>query len=538
MQDDFEEKPQEKPDFREYWRLAVRRRWYLLIPLFLGWLTVWGAGWLVPSIYRSGTLILVEQPSVPSQYVTSNVVGNLQDRLSSITQQILSRTRLLFIINKLNLYEAGKTRRSPDELVERMRKDIEIELVRSPEKREQLTAFNVYYSSTDPRVAQEVTSELTSLFISQNLVAQQQQSENTTKFLESQLAGARGALMEQEGKVRDFKDRFLGELPGQLQSNIQILTGLQTQLQAEQDALNRASQQHTYLQSLLGQYRALDRSVKSGDTVSVGLPAINQELDKLKAQLEDLSSHYTDRHPDVRKVKEQIAKTETLKQQIETDLKNKGDSPPGDSGSTTTTSDPVNIKGASPMMELQSQLKANEIELENRQKGGKALVAQIREYQGRLNRTPVREQQLSDLTRDYEQSKTDYDSLLAKKNQSTLASNLERQEQGEHFRILDPPSLPQKPFSPNRLLLSCIGIAVGLALGVGITLALEMGNDRIYSEKELRKLLPVPLMVELPQLNDPKQVRVHRQQVWLGWIAAGLMFMCIIAGSAFSYLRG
>ena len=216
MPEDFEDKPSEKPDLKEYWRLARRRCWYFFLPLFGTWLILFAAGWLLPAVYRSGTLIIVEEPTVPSQYVVSNVSSDLQkNRLDSITQQILSRTRLLQIIEKLNLYTKERGRLTPEELVERMRNDIDIELVRSPGK-EDLTAFNVYFSANSPRTAQATTSELTSLFISENLEARQQQSENTTRFLESQLEQARAVLAEQERRLREYKDRYLGELPNQL----------------------------------------------------------------------------------------------------------------------------------------------------------------------------------------------------------------------------------------------------------------------------------------------------------------------------------
>src|SRR5262249_55580604 len=160
----------------------------------------------------------------------------------------------------------------------------------------QITSFNIYYSSYDPHIAQQVTTELTNLFINENLELRQQASEDTTKFLESQLATARQALAEQEEKVRQFKEQHVGELPSQLGSNLQILAGLQGQLQNQEDALNTAKQQNAYLQSLLEQSRVLQRSSKGGDGTPIGLPALDQELDRLKAQLADLSSHYTERH--------------------------------------------------------------------------------------------------------------------------------------------------------------------------------------------------------------------------------------------------
>ena len=219
-----------------------------------------------------------------------------------------------------------------------MRKDIEIELVR--DARNQITAFNVSYSSRDPHVAQQVTSELTNLFINENLEVRQQQSEDTTQFLESQLETARKALSDQEEKIREFKGQHVGELPAQVGSNLQILAGLQSQLQTEEDALNTAKQQRVYLETLVNQYRSLQSTPKTaGGAPTAGLPAIDAELDKLRAQLADLSSHYTDRHPDVRKLKQQIAETEKTRDRIIADLKAKK-SAPADPDAAATTADP------------------------------------------------------------------------------------------------------------------------------------------------------------------------------------------------------
>jgi succinoglycan biosynthesis transport protein ExoP len=535
MPEEFEsESSGESVNLQQYLAIFLRRRWYFLVPLFVGWLAVWGLSWFLPSVYRSGTLILIEQPTVPSQYVVPNIASdNLQDRLQSITQQILSRTRLMKIIESQNLYTNARKKSSQDEVVERMRKDIEIELVHD---RDQLTAFNVYYSSGDPHVAQRVTKELTDLFISENLEARQEQSENTTEFLEGHLEDARKSLSEQEDKIRQFKDEHLGDLPGQLQSNLQILSGLQAQIGGEQDALNRARQQNVYLESVLGQYRSVQRS-KSAGTAAMGLPALDQELDKLRAKLADLSSHYTDLHPDVRKVKEQIARAEKMKEQGIAALQDKNTATATDNPANTPQND-SEIKEMSPMSELESQLKVNRIEMGNRERNLHDLKVQIAEYQSRLNRAPVREQQLADLTRNYDQSRANYDSLLKKKNDSELATSLERQQQGEHFRILDPPSLPAKPHSPNRLKLSAIGLAIGLVLGAVVSAAAEMTDDRLYSEQELKLLLPAVVIAEIPEITTPRELSKQRKFAFLGWAATGLGFTLMLAGFVISYLRG
>jgi len=534
MPEGFEEQNTESFDLQRYLDVARRRHLHFLLPLLIGWLAVWGTSWVLPARYKSGTLILVEQPTMPKDYVTPNVNDDVQDRLQSITQQILSRTRLIHIIDQLNLYGGGKSQATPDEKVERMRKDIEIELVRDSHNN-QITAFNVHYSASNPSVAQQVTSELTNLFISENLEVRQQQSEDTTKFLEDQLENARKTLAEQEEKIREFKGQHVGELPTQLGTNLQILSGLQSQLQAEQDSLNTAKQQRVYLQSMADQYRTLLGTRKTADGAPMGLPAIDQELDKLKSQLADLSSRYTDQHPDIRKLKNQIAKTEKTRDQLVADLKNKGNaSQPDGAGAGHDVADVQNP----PMLQLQGQLQANQIEITNREQGIAGLKVKINDYQGRLNQEPVREQQLADLTRGYDQSKANYDELLKKKNQSEMATSMELLQQGERFRVLDPPSLPAKPDFPDRLKFCGIGLGVGLALGVVVAGGFEMMDDRLYTEKEIKDLLPMALISEIPEITSPSDEQRGKRRMWLGWGTAALVFTTILVGSAFSYFRG
>ena len=538
MVDDLDEKSSEGFDLQRYLGVVRRRHLHFLIPLFFGWALVWGLSWVLPPRYQSSTLILVEQPTMPKDYVTPNVNDDLQERMQSITQQILSRTRLLHIIDQFNLYEAPHSQPSPDQKVDGMRKDIGIDLVR--DERNQITAFNVSYSSRDPRVAQKVTSELTNLFINENLEVRQQQSEDTTKFLESQLETARQTLSDQEEKIREFKGQHVGELPAQVGSNLQILAGLQSQLQAEEDALNTAKQQRVYLETLVNQYRSLQGSPKTESGAPVGLPAVNEELDKLRAQLADLSSHYTDRHPDVRKVKEQIAKTEKMRDQLLAGLKAKAaGAQAADPNAATTNPDTAEMRDASsPMVQLQGQVQANRVEIANREHGVEELKTKVIDYQARLNQEPVREQQLSDLTRGYEQSKANYDDLLKKKNESTMATSMELLQQGERFRVVDAPSLPTKPEFPNRLKFCGIGLGIGLALGAVVAGAFEMMDDRIHDEKELQKLLPVAVISEIPAITVAREEQSERRRLWLGWATAVFVSVTILLGSAFSYLRG
>lgn len=506
-----------------------RNRWHFLILFFAGWFLVWGISWMLPSVYRSGTLILVEQPAVPEKYVVSNVDSDIQQQLNSITQQILSRTRLLTIMDHLSLYAQERKRVSDDAALEKMKKDIEIELVRGDDRK--LSAFNIYYSSGDARTAQRATSELADLFITQNLEQRQERSESTTRFLEDQMNQARQKLAAQEARVREFKDKHIGELPSQTAANLQILGGLQAGLQAQQDALSRAKQQNTYLESLLSQYRSLGPgSARPGEAVPGGLASIDQELDRLRAQLTDLSSHYTDKHPDVRKTKEQIAKTEKMRKKFLADTNNNSTV----AGSAANSGE---SKSAA-MLEMESQLKANRAEIANHEASIRDLQGKVAQYQGRLNMAPVMEQQFADITRDYDQSKTDYDSLLAKKNQSQMATNLEKTQQGEHFRMLDPPNLPTKPYRPNRLQLCGVGLLVGFVFGAGTSFGKEKLSGKLFTEREIKKLIPYSVMAEIPTIETSQEQAAHRRENWFVGLAAMVITSAILFGSAITYLYG
>ena len=536
MEETFEEQNSSGLGIQYYLQVVRRRHVHFLIPLFLGWLIVWGSCWFLPDRYKSSTLILVEQPTMPKNYVVPNVSDDLQSRLQSITQQILSRTRLLLIINKLQLYDNNRRQFTPDEKVELIRKDIDIELVRSSQG-DQITAFKINYSARDPHIAQRVTSELTNLFISENLKVRQKQSEDTTKFLGDQLEIARATLGEQEAKIREFKGGHEGELPSQQASNLQILSGLQAQLQNEQDTLNSTKQQRVYLQTLIEQYRSLHTTSRNAAGAPTSVSAVEQELIRLKSKLADLSTRYTDRYPEVENLKEEIAKTETMRDSLIAESKTKGNNGKQFNDGAVTSDTTDSSSGSTPL-QLQGQLQANMAEIANREQSIVGLKARVNTYQERLNNEPIREQQLADLTRGYDQSKANYDELLKKQNESEMATSMERMQQGERFSTLDPPSLPLKSDFPNRLKFCGIGLGVGLVLGIVLVGVLETMDDRLHSEKEIKALLSVAIISEIPEIVSLSDERSSKKKVAFRWAMTALVVAAILVGSAFSYLHG
>jgi succinoglycan biosynthesis transport protein ExoP len=529
MVDMIEEQNSERPDVERYLDILRRRHLHLLIPFFLTWLLVWGSSWVLQPLYKSTTQILVEQPTMPSNYVSPNVTDNVQTRLQSITQQILSRTRLLLIINKLHLYSGAQSTLADDSRVERMRKDISIDLVRDTRNNE-ITAFRVSYSARDPHVAQQVTTELTDLFINENLKVRQEESEGTTKFIEDQLEEARVQLSAQEAKVRAFEGGHEGVLPSQQTSNLQILAGLQSQLQNEEDSLNQSKQQRVYLQALIDQNRAA-RGALRADGTPTGLVEIDQQLERLRSQLVDLSSRYTDQYPDVLKLKDQIAKTERLRDELAANPKKVSES-------ASTTREADGLGPTSPLAQLQGQFKANQVEIANREQRTAELQQRINEYQSRLNEAPSTEQQLAEVTRGYEQSKSIYDDLLKKKNESEMATSMEQMQQGEHFTVLDPPSLPVKPDFPNRLKFCGIGLGLGLVVGAIVVVGFEFADDRVHSETDLKTMLPMTILSEVPEIVHPSDEARRRRRLLLRWATTAAAFLIIIAGATISLLYG
>lgn len=527
------EEMQERPgiSLKGYWLRIRAGRWWLLGFAFGGWLLATTASWIMPPKYRSETVILVEQQKIPEHYVEPNVASDLQHRLQSMSEQILSRTRLLTIIGNFHLYGQDKNVADADDLVAAMRKNINIELVRTSGRDNDLSAFKISYSDSNPSVAQQVTGELTSLFINENLRNRTQLSEDTTSFLENQLGEARKSLGEQEQRLREFRSSYGGQLPDQLQSNVQILNGLQTQLQATTEAWQRSEQQKLFLQY---QYRALGgASSKGGEPGQpVSVMVLNQKLEGLKNQLADLSTKYTARHPDILKLQSEIAATEALRTRLIEKAKSKS---PADAANDDGGAAPG---ATSQLTVIEGQMKANELEIANDQAKIKRLEGQVEDYRARLNRAPVREQQLAAITRDYEQSRTYYESLLAKKLQSEMATNLEKRQQGEQFRMIDPPNLPQKPYWPNRLAFSVAGLGLGAVAGLGIVLLLELANPRIYQGDELRAIDELGVLVAIPALLTPaEQRKVPLRRVVESAVAAAMLALISI-GTLLTHYKG
>ena len=466
-----------------------RRRWVLILTLaVIGAPLAYGVSRLLPDKFKSQTLVLIEQPTVSAKIVDSLDSTDINQRLSSMQQQILSRSRLEPIIRQFNLYPQDVNRKSMDELVLRLQKAIEVTpiLPMAETRAQQLPGFYVAVTLDTARDAQEVCTAITSMFIEQSIRQRQEHSETTTKFLAQELANAKAGLDEQDAKLAAFKSHYAGELPEDEPTNLNLLTGLTSQLDASTQALSRAQQDKTFNESLLAQQVAAWQASQTGRDPET----LEQQLIAAQAHLATLQNSYTDDYPDVIKAKNDIA---TLQKKIaDSDGPNKL---PGSSKSSKPSIEPSQIQ------QLRAQLHNDEVIIGAKTKEQEQIRKQIGLYQERIQSSPAVEQQYKELTRGYQTAQQSFDDLQKKRDNSEMAVNLERKQEGEQFSVLDPANLPDKPSFPNRPLFALGGLAGGLALGVGIAFFLEMKDSSFKTERDVEFALHLPVLAMVPAIE-------------------------------------
>src|SRR3981081_588518 len=384
----------------------LRRKWALiaLITLF-GGMSGFVLSQILPKRFTSQTLVLVQQPAVSPDLVPTLVSDNINQRLATMQQQILSRSRLEPVIHELGLYHADIDRVSMEDLVERLRRTITITPIQAmAETRAQnLPGFTISVAFDEPHFAQQICAKITSMFLAENIQLRKGEVTNTTEFLGKQLAEAKAKLDEQDAKLAAFQRRYLGSLPDQNQTNLNLLTGLSSQLEASTQALNRAQQDKSFAESVLSQQMSAWQATQSG----VNPETFDQQLAALQAQLLALQSKYTNDHPDVIKVKIDIA---ALKQKMaETDQQQKN-APP--EKTIRAAAEPAQIQ------QLRAQIHQYDQVIKERTVQQEDIQKQINLYQSRVQASPTVEQEYKLITRDHQTALDFYNDLLKKHDQS------------------------------------------------------------------------------------------------------------------------
>lgn len=523
---------------------AIKRRrwWALLIMAFTTFLAL-AALSVLPKKYTSTATLVVVQQQVPERYVTPTSTTDIAVALQAAVQEVLSRTRLLAIIAEFDLYSQQRRAVPPEVLEGRMRKQIKIEPILSSSGGERIDGFKISFTTDNPRKAQAVTSRLTQLFIDQNLETREHQATVTTSFLKEELDAAKAKLSQKEGQIRDFKMQNLGELPQQQNGNLSVLSSLQSQLQNLMAGESHAQEQQVYLESLLNGYRKLAKEngsvavpgsgVQSADPIA----AAQANLASLRAKKVTLSSLYTPEYPGVIALNAQIAQAEAELKTLRAE-RAASEAATAHSGGASAA---ANAAGASSELDptiapIKSQLEANRLERENLAKEEAKLKEQIAEYQQRLNLTPVREQQLADLTRDYDLMKADYADLLNKETQSQLARSLEKRQEGQQFRLVDSASLPVVPSFPKPIPIGAGGLVGGLGLGFVLAYLWDKRHGYFYREEELSRYLPESSVIAIPVLRTQSEERARKWKLAFEWAAGSALIAVLLAAECYELL--
>jgi polysaccharide chain length determinant protein (PEP-CTERM system associated) len=485
---------------QDYTTILKRRWWMIAIPAIIFPIVGYAITFLVQPEYMSQTLVLVEQQKVPESYVKAVVTEDLSGRLASMKEQILSRSRLQPIIERFNLFANSKL--SMDDRIDMTRKNIGIAPIQSEIARTNgLPGFFISFKANDPRTAQLVCGEIQSLFVSENLSDRAASAAGTTEFLKGQLADAKAKLDEQDAKLRKFQQTYVGKLPGAEASNINMLTTLNTQLDAATQALARMEQDKNYAESMLA-LQIQNQGTQTPEHGGLAPQAQQAELQQLIAQEADLTSRYTDDYPDVLTVKRKIKE---LRQKI-------AEAPATSTASAPTTATPK-VTDSLGVQQLRAQLRAMDQGIAQKKRDQAAIQGQLHLYQERVASSPEVEEEYKSITRDNQTAQGFYDDLLNKIQTATMAANLEKRQQGEQFRVMDEPNLPESPSSPKRPVYVAGGFAAGLFLGLLIVGTLEYLDTAVRSERDIWAFTKLPTLGVIAFNGEPVPAMSRRR--WL-----------------------
>ena len=500
-----------KLETADYLAILSRRKWVILVPLIIFPVLATIATYIIPPRYQSQTLVIIDQQKVPDEYVKSIVSADLDSRLSSMKEQILSRSRIQPIIERYNLY--ANSRQTMDEKVDQARKDIVIKVITSavPQARG-LPGFFILFSANEARTAQLVCSDITALFVNENMNSRQASAEGTTDFLKGQLDDARHSLDEHDAKLAAFQKEHFGLLPSEQGSNTSMLGSINTQLEAATQALGRLEQDKIYQESMLSQLGGSGAAAEVGGSSSaMAIPnpqriAKETELQQLQVQEGALSAQYTADYPDVVSTRRKIAE---LRRQIAQMPATVMASP---------TSGPAPTRGdVLPTAQLRAQIRSSEAAIQSKRREQEQLQAQARSYQGKLEASPLVAQQYEELNRDYQTAKTFYDDLLAKMNHSKMATDLERRQEGEQFRVIDPANLPDSPTFPKLWAFVAGGVLGGLFLGLLVTAYLEYRDTSLRTERDVWAFTQLPTLAVIGFIDEgTAQITLPKKRRFFG----------------------
>lgn len=495
------------------WR---RRKWLALIVFAAPFSAVVGLVTSLPNTYQASAKIVVERQQLPEAFVKSTVTSEFETRLHTISQEVLSRSRLEELINRFGLYAHLRHQVPQEALIERMRGDIRLEIGEPGARRAapRGITFTVSFRGGDPNNVALVANTLASVYIEENLRVRERQATGTAEFLRVQLDETKKRLDEQERRVSEFKKRYVGELPEQMTANLATLERLHTQLRLNGDNQARAVERREAAARQLAETESFGSS---------GAPDVTAtRLGRLRQDLTELRARFSDRYPEVIRVKTEIA---ALERQL-TDAKPE-ERPPLDAAPPTN---PHVLRMRQALNELEAEVKV----LKNEERHLRTTMAA---YQARVENAPRREQELQELSRDYQTTKELYATLLKRSEEAQLAESMEQRQKGEQFRVVEPALPSHEPAAPKRAQLVLMGLLLSLGLAGGAVLLAEQRDTSFHTVDEVRAFTSVPVLVSIPRINTEADARRRR---WRGRVvvSAAIVGLTVIVGTSYLIGRG
>lgn len=484
---------------QEYWGILTRRKWVAITSILVG--VALGAILCVvlPKSYRSSTEILIEDQKIPDQYVKGIGGGSIEERLMTLQQQVMSRALLGRIMDEYKLYEAQVKSDGVESAIERLRKAIRVDKVGTSGIRgKTIEAMTISFAHEDPMTAMQVTGKLASLFIEENLKVREQLVTGVSVFLDQELQESRKAIEAQGQTISLYKTKYVGQLPEQMEANLRALDRLQSELNATNDLLHSRTDKVSSLERSIMEYQssaATRMGVEAPRGIQKEVDPLLVRLQQLEQRLTTLRAEWKETYPDISDTKQEIL---SVKEQL---AEKYGASVADQEGVVNQESEPVAQKALSPdpyLRELKTQRNDVLTELASLKNRGDRLSRLIAETEKRLEQMPIREQELSILVRDYENRQKNYQALLEKRLNADVAANLEKRQQGEQFRILDPANLPGKPESPNQLLIMAGGLIGGCGVGIVLAFGLDLVNPTFRRREEVELLPGVRVVATVP----------------------------------------
>jgi len=512
--------PGRRYSVEEVWYLVVRFKWLILLPWAVVSLVTVGVAHQLPDRFRSESLIQVIAQRVPQSLVRSTVTAPIQDRLPAISQQILSRTKLERIIQDFGLYAEERKAALMEDIVRDMRNDINVTMVKGD-------AFRVSFVSSDPRTAMKVAERLASLFVEENLRDREVMAEGANQFLDSQLDEARRRLLEHEKKLEEYRRQFSGELPSQLQGNMQSIQSLQNQIGQLAESINRDKDRKLVLDRQVADLNAdvapsPSAAAMAGlgsdmDAPPVAVGTAAQQLEGARSQLQAMLLRLKPEHPDIARARRVIA-------ELERKAEEEAVQAPVSLAARPKPPTPQEAARRSRLRDIRNEVEMIDRQMKQKEEAQARAQRAIGDLQRRVDVTPTRESEMIALNRDYDTLRGMYTNLLAKGEDAKVAANLERRQIGEQFKVVDAARVPERPFSPDRQTINLAGVAGGLLFGIGLVGLLEFRDSSFRTDDDVVAVLALPVLASVPALMTSAERQVARRHRAMA-VAAALVAM-------------